>query len=69
MTLHATGTTSVCRGLRCVGNSPENATVLAYGKSVRVGPFLCTSLHSGVRCAVAASGHGFLIGPKVFKSF
>lgn len=69
MTLHANGATRICRGLRCVGNSPENATILGYGRSVHVGPFLCTSLRSGIRCVVALSGHGFLIGPSVFKRF
>ena len=69
MTLHANGVSHICRGLQCVGNSPTNATVLAYGHSVRVGPFRCTSLRAGIRCVVTASGHGFLIGPSAFKRF
>jgi len=36
---------------------------------VQVGPFRCTSLRSGIRCVVSASGHGFLIGASVFKRF
>ena len=69
MLLHANGVTKLCRGLQCVGNSPTNATLLGFGRSVQVGPFRCTSLRSGIRCVVSASGHGFLIGASVFKRF
>jgi hypothetical protein len=50
---------SVCRGLRCIGNSPVGTPVLKVGRSIDFGPFRCTSLRQGVRCIVAKSGHGF----------
>jgi hypothetical protein len=52
---------SVCRGVGCLGNGPENAFTLRYGRSVRVGPFRCTSRRDGMLCVVVRSGHGFLI--------
>jgi len=69
VTLRASGTTRVCRGLVCVGNAPTNATHLRYGASVVVGPFRCASLQRGIRCLVVQSGHGFLIGKRVLKRF
>jgi hypothetical protein len=60
-TLGANGRTRLCSGVRCLGNPPENSIRLAYGASVRVGPFRCTSRSDGVRCIVVRSGHGFLI--------
>jgi hypothetical protein len=59
--LSAAGHVRVCVGVRCVGNGPLNAFTLRYGKTVRVGPFRCTSGRSGMGCVVTRSGHGFLI--------
>jgi hypothetical protein len=59
--LHSDGSMKVCSGVQCLGNAPLDAFTLGYGKSVRVGPFRCTSLTRGMRCIVARSGHGFLI--------
>jgi hypothetical protein len=33
------------------------------GRHIRVGPFACTVLKTGVRCTVAATGRGFRITP------
>jgi Family of unknown function (DUF6636) len=37
------------------------ANVLGYGKSLRVGPFTCTSRPSGLTCKSRSSGHGFKV--------
>jgi hypothetical protein len=55
------GQLSVHRGLSCEGDGPENATTLAYGSSLRTGPFRCTSRQTGMRCVIVVTGHGFLI--------
>jgi hypothetical protein len=59
--LSASGRMHVCTGTGCLGNGPENAYTLRYGRSVRLGPFRCTSLVSGMRCVVVRTGHGFVI--------
>ena len=59
--LSASGRMRVCTGTGCLGNGPENAFTLHYGRSVRLGPFRCISLLSGMRCVVVRTGHGFLI--------
>jgi hypothetical protein len=61
VTMHADARLGLCRGVQCLGNGPANATMLAYGRSVVVGPFRCTSLRSGMRCVVRSTGHGFLL--------
>jgi len=53
------GKVKTCRGVKCVGNGPEDASTLKYGKSITVGPFRCTSLERGMRCVVARTGRGF----------
>jgi hypothetical protein len=35
--------------------------VLAYGRSVRLGPFRCTSRNTGLTCHSRPSGHGFAL--------
>ena len=45
------------------------AKVLHYGKSLRVGPFTCTSRTSGLTCRSRASGHGFKISRQKQKRF
>jgi hypothetical protein len=59
--LDGKGQMRVRRGLPCEGDAPETAFTLGYGKSVRVGPFRCTSRMDGMRCAIVVTGHGFLI--------
>jgi hypothetical protein len=69
-TLRANGRTTACTHGACpVGNGPENAITLAYGRSIRVGVFRCTSRVTGVRCVVIATGHGFTIARKGVKTF
>jgi hypothetical protein len=46
-----------------------SAKVLHYGKSLRVGPFTCTSRTSGLTCRSRASGHGFKISRQKQKRF
>jgi hypothetical protein len=54
-------------GALTIGANPGNydqgtkLQLLPYGKSLRVGRFLCTSEQSGVICIVNALGRGFLI--------
>jgi hypothetical protein len=64
--LDATGRLKTCRGIRCIDfgcgciegfDYPR----LAYGRSIAHAPFRCTSLQSGIRCTVTATGRGFLI--------
>jgi Family of unknown function (DUF6636) len=66
VTLEADGTT----------RAPQNCLVgvgdaftLGYGKSVRLGPFRCTSRRIGMRCVVMRSGHGFVISRARLKRF
>jgi hypothetical protein len=59
--LTAHGRTKVCSRQCSVGNGPENATTLGYGRSLRIGRFRYTSLSTGMRCVVVANGHGFRI--------
>jgi hypothetical protein len=63
------GGMKVCRGEACLGNGPENAFTLGYGRSVRVGPFRCTSLERGMRCKIVRTGRGFLISRQALKRF
>ena len=68
--LGANGRTRVCAHRACpVGNGPENAVTVAYGRSIRVGIFRCTSATSGIRCVVIASGHGFRIAREGVRAF
>ncbi len=60
VTLAANGTVRACHGTRCIGNPPENDSTLAYGRSVSLGRFRCTSRSSGVTCSVRTGG-GFTI--------
>jgi hypothetical protein len=61
VSLRRTGTFTSCRGTGCLGDGPEDAFTLGYGRSVRVGGFRCTSRTNGITCIVRASGRGFRI--------
>lgn len=50
------GDYKVCTGERCIGNPGEGTPVLRYGKSVRFGPFRCTSERVGVTCVTRGKG-------------
>jgi hypothetical protein len=69
VTLRGDGKSEVCRGLGCVGDAPENAFELGYGKSVAHGPFYCTSSEDGVTCVVTGSGSGFTISRTGIERF
>jgi hypothetical protein len=66
--LKVRGVATICQhqALKCTGNlgdDPSLATPreLAYGSSVTVGRFRCTSASTGVTCVVIATGKGFFI--------
>lgn len=59
--LNAKGKSKVCRGATCVGDGPQDAFTLGYGKAVKVGGFRCTSRESGITCRVIGKGRGFKI--------
>jgi Family of unknown function (DUF6636) len=67
--LNALGRSRVCHGGACVGNGPENAFTLGYGRSVRVGPFRCTSQTTGMTCREVRKGHGFHIASSGIQRF
>lgn len=69
VTLKATGRMTTCTGNRCLGNGPENAFTLRYGRSTTVGPFRCTSRVNGMRCDVRRTGRGFLISQAGLRRF
>src|SRR5437762_4473291 len=62
-TLRADGSLKICHGMKCIGNPPEMTPTLVFGASLTTGPFRCTSLHTGIKCVVMKTGHGFLISP------
>ena len=68
-TLKESGRTKVCRGGACLGDGPENAFTLGYGKAVRVGAFRCTSRVSGMTCRVVGKGRGFTISREGIRRF
>jgi hypothetical protein len=69
-TLRRNGRTAVCSSRACpVGNGPEGSPALAYGRSIRVGLFRCSSSRSGIRCVVVTSGHGFTISREGIRTF
>jgi hypothetical protein len=58
--LDAGGSITPCAGDGCMGDPPLGTPTLAYGQTVRHGPFSCLSETSGVTCT-APSGQGFTI--------
>lgn len=63
VTLNAAGHISICHGIKCIGNPPDQVPTLVYGSWLAAGPFRCTSERAGVKCVVSRTGHGFLISP------
>jgi len=53
------GSFGTCNGAKCVHKL--NGAPLNLGEKVRVGPFRCTVLPSGVLCDIPTTGRGFLI--------
>lgn len=60
VTLGADGTLTECTGVTCLSNAGENTPTLAYGMSVTLAPFTCSSSTAGIKCTLA-NGDGFLI--------
>lgn len=59
--MNRVGTYRVCTGRACLGNPPKGVRTLAFGRSIRVGGFRCTSRRNGITCVVRATGRGFRI--------
>ena len=59
VTMNATGGYQPCTGEQCLGNPGTGTPTLAYGTATGAGPFLCTSVSTGVTCV--AGGKGFQI--------
>ena len=73
-TLYPDGHVVACYGTRgsaaCLSNPDAGSLpMLAYGRSVVLGPFRCTSLRKGMRCVVVRSRHGFLINRSGISHF
>jgi hypothetical protein len=70
-TLYPDGHVIACygTGADCLGNPGDRTPTLAYGRSIRLDPFRCTSLRRGVRCVVIRSRHGFLISRSGLSHF
>jgi hypothetical protein len=49
-----------CTGTTCLSNAGVDTPTLAYGQSVTLGPFTCSSSTAGIKCTLA-NGDGFLI--------
>jgi hypothetical protein len=60
VTMTPTGRLHICHGTSCLGDPPENAFTLKYGKTSSLGPFTCSSRKSGMSCRTS-SGPGFTI--------
>ena len=65
--LRPTGKLSICHGIKCIGNPPDQVPTLVYGSWLTLGPFRCDSTHAGVKCVVVKTGKGFLISPTKIK--
>ena len=60
VTLGADGTLTECTGVSCLSNAGLNTPTLAYGMSITLAPFTCSSSTAGIKCTLA-NGDGFLI--------
>ena len=60
VTLGADGTLTECTGVTCLSNAGVNTPTLAYGMSITLAPFTCSSSTAGIKCTLA-NGDGFLI--------
>lgn len=53
-----------------IDNSPDpNGAVLAYGHSLRRGPFRCSASRSGLECRSVLSGHGFFLSRELQRVY
>ena len=60
VTLGADGTLTECAGVSCLSNAGLNTPTLAYGMSITLAPFTCSSSTAGIKCTLT-NGDGFLI--------
>jgi hypothetical protein len=73
-TLSGDGSVVLCRSHSISSNHCElgdagvGSPTYAPGKTVKVGRFSCAVQKAGVRCTIAASGKGFLFGPKRLRA-
>jgi hypothetical protein len=67
--LNLAGRVRICNGIRCIGDPGEGeiSRTLAYGRSVTVGRFRCTSRMAGMTCVVTATGKGFMLNRDVVR--
>jgi hypothetical protein len=65
--LHTDGSLTICHGIKCIGNPPDQVPTLVYGNWMTAGPFRCNSTHAGIKCFVVKTGKGFLISPTAIK--
>jgi hypothetical protein len=65
--LRATGKLTICHGIKCIGNPPDQVPTLVYGAWMTAGPFRCDSTQAGIRCVVVKTGRGFVISPTSIK--
>jgi hypothetical protein len=59
-TLKLDGSLVKCSGANCLSNAGLNTPELPYGTSISLGPFICLSTTSGMRCTLA-NGAGYVI--------
>jgi hypothetical protein len=60
VTLQTDSNLTECTGESCLSNAGTDTPTLAYGQSITLGPFTCTSSTAGMKCTLA-NGDGFLI--------
>jgi hypothetical protein len=60
VTLTTDSSLTECTGVNCLSNAGVNTPTLAYGQSISLGPFTCSSSKAGMKCTLA-NGDGFLI--------
>ena len=65
--LRPNGKLTICHGIKCIGNPPDQIPTLVYGSWLTLGPFRCNSTLAGVKCFVIKTGKGFLISPTKIK--
>jgi hypothetical protein len=53
----------------CVNDAVPAGRKLAYGESIRRGPFRCTSRRRGMRCVNVRNGHGFALSRSRARGF
>jgi hypothetical protein len=65
--LLSSGKLTICHGISCIGNPPDQVPTLVYGSWLTLGPFRCDSTHAGIKCFVVKTGKGFVISPTKIK--